>query len=68
MLVDDEGPTARLMFTTREGKVLFAAHLEPSGCAVVAEACARVLAASDEPDIYMRVPNPQAAPEANDAS
>ena len=44
------------------GNVLFAFNLGTFGCMQVAEACAAALAGSDMPFLWVKTPNPNAAP------
>lgn len=55
-----------LLFFTEGYKGLFSATLESCAAQAVAQACADALADSDGLDVWLRAPNPKAAPEALD--
>lgn len=50
--------TTHLCFYGPRGEVLFAVTLELDGCHEVAEACARAIAKTDFPTMWVEVPNP----------
>lgn len=52
-----------LVFIDDEDNVLFACHLEVTGCELMAEACVKALASAGLPDTWVKAPNPNACRE-----